>query len=387
MHTLLLADDNATVQRVIELTFSSEDIKVVVVSDGEQAIARILAEPPDIVLADIDMPKRNGYDVAAFVKGRPELAHIPVLLLAGAFEPVDSVRAEHVKCDGVLVKPFEPQAVIARVRELVAGAQGAPIRATADVPRPIERLAPLKLVESTRREKSEATMPAVATALPPRESVQRDGALDEYFDRLDAAFANLNTRDIQATGRPSESRLPSQEPSQMSAPRDSDDALDVPTMEQVSAMPAAPRNATASPRTPIELAQYALPPLESRTLALADLVVESPDVPPTRAPDVALPTTAVAPSQGEASGDDRNVIAQAFAALLAAEQGKPYDVRAISLAPPAPPVITDEIVDHISRRILERLAPEAMKAVVADIVADVAERLVREEIARIRGKR
>ena len=116
MQKLLLADDSVTIQRVIELTFSGEDIQVVAVNDGEQAIARIPAERPDIVLADIGMPKKGGYDVAAFVKGRADLEHIPVLLLAGAFEPVDQARAEQVRCDGVLIKPFEPRQVIERVR-------------------------------------------------------------------------------------------------------------------------------------------------------------------------------------------------------------------------------------------------------------------------------
>jgi CheY-like chemotaxis protein len=122
MHKLLLADDSVTIQRVIELTFSGEDVQVVAVNDGEQAITRIPLERPDIVLADIAMPKRSGYDVAAFVKGRADLEHIPVVLLAGAFEPVDQSRAEQVKCDGVLIKPFEPRQVISRVRELIEGA-------------------------------------------------------------------------------------------------------------------------------------------------------------------------------------------------------------------------------------------------------------------------
>jgi CheY-like chemotaxis protein len=65
---LLLADDSVTIQRVVELTFSGEDIEVVTVSDGEQAIARMSTDPPDIVLADIAMPKKNGYEVAAFVR-------------------------------------------------------------------------------------------------------------------------------------------------------------------------------------------------------------------------------------------------------------------------------------------------------------------------------
>ena len=73
------------------------------------------------MLADVGMPERDGYEVAAFIKGDPELAHIPVLLLTGAFEPIDEARARAVGCDGVLVKPFEPQMVISRVRDLLAG--------------------------------------------------------------------------------------------------------------------------------------------------------------------------------------------------------------------------------------------------------------------------
>ena len=67
------------------------------------------------------MPERNGYEVAAFIKGSPTLSHIPVVLLTGAFEPIDESRARAVGCDGVLVKPFEPQMVISRVKDLLAG--------------------------------------------------------------------------------------------------------------------------------------------------------------------------------------------------------------------------------------------------------------------------
>ena len=124
--TLLLADDSVTIQRVIELTFADEAIRVVAVSDGDQAIERIEADPPDIVLVDIGMPGRTGYEVAQHIKQSPRLKHIPVLLLTGAFEPVDQAKAVAAGCDGVLAKPFEPQLVIARVKELLArGGQGA----------------------------------------------------------------------------------------------------------------------------------------------------------------------------------------------------------------------------------------------------------------------
>src|SRR5512145_1638897 len=122
---LLLADDSVTIQRVIELTFADENVQVVAVGDGKHAIDRIQADQPDIVLADVGMPERDGYEVAAFVKGQPHLAHIPVLLLTGAFEPIDETRARAVGCDGVLVKPFEPQMVINRVKDLLAGRKSA----------------------------------------------------------------------------------------------------------------------------------------------------------------------------------------------------------------------------------------------------------------------
>ncbi len=73
------------------------------------------------MLADIGMPGKSGYEVAQYVQESPRLAHIPVVLLTGAFEPVDQARADEAGCDGVLAKPFEPQLVIGRVKELLVG--------------------------------------------------------------------------------------------------------------------------------------------------------------------------------------------------------------------------------------------------------------------------
>ncbi len=166
---LLLADDSVTIQRVIELTFADEDVQVVAVGDGQQAIDRVLSDRPDIVLADVGMPERDGYEVAAFIKGDPALAHIPVLLLTGAFEPIDEARARAVGCDGVLVKPFEPQMVISRVRDLLAGKReravsGQPGHAVA------------------------ASQPAAGA--PAKPAAEPAAALEDYFDRLDAALAS-----------------------------------------------------------------------------------------------------------------------------------------------------------------------------------------------------
>lgn len=124
-HTLLLADDSVTVQRVIELTFADEGFKVVSFSDGDEVVGYLEAgNTPDVILADTTMPARDGYDVAAWVKGRDALNSVPVVLMTGAFEPIDDKRAEACQADAVLVKPFEPQQVVSLVKRMLAGERG-----------------------------------------------------------------------------------------------------------------------------------------------------------------------------------------------------------------------------------------------------------------------
>jgi DNA-binding response OmpR family regulator len=203
---LLVADDSTTIQRVVELTFASENIQVVAVGDGEQAITRIPIEQPDIVLADIAMPKRDGYEVSAFVKSRRELAHVPVLLLAGAFEPVDDTKARDSRSDGVIVKPFDPRQMVTRVRELLSAAPQAE--------------------------------PAVTSA-----TGGDQGSGDEYFDRLDHA---LRTR---ATSKP-EIPLPIAPPDHT----DTGSTTDIPTVESVLDLSAV---ASATEAQPVEGAPHA----------------------------------------------------------------------------------------------------------------------------------
>ena len=202
-HKLLLADDSVTIQRVIELTFADEDVQVLAVGDGRQAIARVQSDRPDIVLADVGMPERDGYEVAAFIKGDPELAHIPVLLLTGAFEPIDEARAQAVGCDGVLVKPFEPQMVINRVKDLLAGRRpqgpwsGSPAAQT-----PVRQAAPVAAQAQGR----DFDLRAAA----PQQQPAASGSLEDYFDRLDAAFASLDAGGPPASSSGAASAPPEQ---------------------------------------------------------------------------------------------------------------------------------------------------------------------------------
>jgi CheY-like chemotaxis protein len=294
--TLLLADDSVTIQRVIDLTFADEDIRVAAVSDGDEAVRRILADRPDIVLADVNLPARDGYQLSAFVKDDPALQHIPVLLLTGAFEPFDQARLRAVRCDGVLSKPFDPQVLITRVKELLGHqAPAAPeaVRAGiggADMPG-IDEQAPMR---------DEDRLDLGALSLQPGEPAGPESSLDEYFDRLDAAFASL-------TG---------------SQPAQEGDAQ-------------AGRPAEGGPESP-----------------------------------------------GGVPASD------AFAAMLDAEHTLgPEGARAARATAPAAkaaPVVDAAFIDDLARRVAARIGESALREAVAPIVSAIAERMVREEIDRIK---
>jgi CheY-like chemotaxis protein len=115
--TILLADDSPTIRKIVELTFGDSEIRVVAVASGQEAMERLDSVEPDLVLADVVMPAPTGYDICESVKSssRP----VPVLLLAGSFEPFDHDRAEKCGADGHLVKPFESQALQERVASLL----------------------------------------------------------------------------------------------------------------------------------------------------------------------------------------------------------------------------------------------------------------------------
>ena len=308
--TLLLADDSVTIQRVIELTFADEDIDVVAVSDGDQAIARLDAIPPDIVLVDVGMPGKTGYEVAAYMKQSPRLSHIPVVLLTGAFEPVDAARAAGAGCDGVLAKPFEPQQIIGRVKELLGRSSVRPI----------------------------GSLEGVFGAQSSGDQAPESGAksIDDYFDQLDAAFSNLSGRSAPVA--------------ESSAPL---------AVDWFGLKPAAPAAAPEA-HTP---ASDAPGQLWGRTEE------------PTPAPSAPLPPP-VAPA------------AEALASTAETEKPEsgpsappPATATPIATAVSADLAITDDLVDRVSRRVLEQMTDRTVR----ETVATIAERLIREEIERIKA--
>jgi CheY-like chemotaxis protein len=285
-YTLLLADDSVTVQRVIELTFADEGFKVVSFSDGDEVVGYLGAgNKPDVILADTTMPARDGYDVAAWVRGQSSLSEVPVVLMTGAFEPIDDRRAEACQADAVLVKPFEPQQVVSLVKRMLGGERGESLGEFAP-PRP------------------GAVAPAAESAatLAP--------GLDTYASRLDQ---HLAARQGRATLAP---------------------------VERAAESVTDPQPGAESP---------------------AD----------TPAADTPAPTSVS--------------LATAFSAILAEERGEgPAAIGPASHGLPSG-AVSDALVDEIARRVVVRLTDKVLREEVTARVLEVAERMISEEIERIKA--
>jgi CheY-like chemotaxis protein len=170
--TLLLADDSVTIQKVVGISFASEDISITTVDNGDDALRKAKELRPDVVLADVVMPGKSGYEVCEAIKADPELHHIPVLLLTGTFEAFDDERAARIGAAGHVAKPFEAQTLVDRVKELLGR-----------VPAP--------------------AAPEPAAAAP--ESAEP--ASDESFDFFDDTLGNESSRDTAIDGASAEPSL------------------------------------------------------------------------------------------------------------------------------------------------------------------------------------
>lgn len=144
MSRILLADDSPHAQRMGERILREEGFEVVSVTDGDTALLRLADVDPDLILADVFLPRKSGFDICRFVKGHPLHRHVRVVMTAGLLEPFDENEARKCGSDAIIKKPFEASAVIETIKPLLAAAQserdarerrgGSPKTAIVDVP-------------------------------------------------------------------------------------------------------------------------------------------------------------------------------------------------------------------------------------------------------------
>ena len=163
--TVYFIDDSATMREVIKIAFRRENINVVAYNDANSALSQIESNRPDVVITDVIMPDKDGYEVCQFIKQHATLSDIPVILMSGVVNKSVAEKAFSVKADELIRKPFQPQDLITRVRHLLKSPVPAPppaeVQATA--------AATLSSIFQTPAAAMPATRPRVATAAPPNQ--------------------------------------------------------------------------------------------------------------------------------------------------------------------------------------------------------------------------
>lgn len=116
---ILLADDSFTIQKVVFLALADEPFEIRTVSSGDAVMETVREFKPDLILLDINLSGRSGYELCEMIKSSPLYSHIPVILLRGTFEPYDPERLKNLKFEDIITKPFDSAMFSARVKEIL----------------------------------------------------------------------------------------------------------------------------------------------------------------------------------------------------------------------------------------------------------------------------
>lgn len=123
MKRILLADDSPQALRLGEQILSGQGIQVVSVTDGATALRRLADVDPDVLIVDVYLPAKNGFELARFIKAQPEWAHVGIVFAAGITDKFDEQDAKNAGAAAVIRKPFEASVLLAAVQPLLEQAE------------------------------------------------------------------------------------------------------------------------------------------------------------------------------------------------------------------------------------------------------------------------
>ena len=144
MSRILLADHSPHAQRMGERILRDEGYEVATVTDGETALLRLKDLAPDVILADISLPTRTGYEVCEYVKTSGKFPQTRVILTAGPVTAYDETRAQTAGADGFVRKPFEASALLNTLQPMVEKPEARAPAKPAIVPRPAAEAKPVQ---------------------------------------------------------------------------------------------------------------------------------------------------------------------------------------------------------------------------------------------------
>lgn len=136
---IIVADDSATIQKAVEFTFARHDVELIQAHSGEEAMRKAQDAKPALMLIDHSMPDQSGSELCGALRKNAQLKDIPIILMAGVSKPVDEAAARQIGANDVVIKPFDSETLIGKVKQLLAGgAAPAPVPEAAPAPAPQE---------------------------------------------------------------------------------------------------------------------------------------------------------------------------------------------------------------------------------------------------------
>jgi CheY-like chemotaxis protein len=426
---ILVADDSVTIQKVVELTFSKEDFTLVQARNGEETIRKAKEMRPDVILLDLVMPDKNGYDVCQALRAEPTLQGVPIILLAGTFESYDRERGAKAGADDFVTKPFESQTLIGKVKQFLfarsmngaAGTKPAGNEVTVKIPRgaPVPVAPPPAALSQddlwSLLDSQEISAPA-APEVPPAELSLEDLAPSAP---VPAPAAEIPALDLGSLSAVESDDAPS---GSLTGSLSLDDLLSVEPEEPPIETPEAAPAAAEAPEPLFDLtAEEAAPPLPMveagagevpgfsmedllGPAAESDLPGESPA--PLELGELELGTTPEAPPPVEVSEEmalePRDILEEVLEPQFLETPSAPAEAP-----PPAPPEAEPEVVlsaaplvpaeamTELAQTVTERVARDLtqelreqlldrIEKIVWEVVPDLAEILIAKEIERIR---
>jgi CheY-like chemotaxis protein len=411
---ILLADDSITIQKVIELTFSDEDFEVVTVSNGRLAVEKVQELRPDLVLCDIIMPEKDGYEVCDFIKKNPATSQIPVLLLTGAFEPFDQERASRVGCDGFLAKPFEPQTLIAKVKELLnqAGARTTAPRPAATAPAPAPAPAyspPAPTPPSTYTAPAPPPAPSEPDPFEPETPQDLYGAVDSEEREPMTSVTAEESATLRDSAGPAESDFSPWAPPTIEVPLETraqasvESSQDEPLFEEVFE----DEPAKTPPPSPAATASYSFGAAQEEDDAGTRAFTASHLPPPRSTAPIPPPPRAAAPApppapfnpgpptsfspRWSASPPSPPASNPAPAPTPAAPAGSFSDLAAPAAAAAASSIagevsVPKDMVETIAQRVVAQISEKVVREIAWEVIPDLAEALIKQEIERLKAE-
>lgn len=394
---ILLAEDSLTIRKVFELALARTDILLTTVDNGNDAVRLAAETAPDLVVADVTLPGKDGFQVAEDLRSSEKTKTCPVLILSGTISPFDEDRFKKCGAAGVLFKPFDSQDMLDKVQELIRGreeivhAEKGEVSSQAEEPWDFS-----DVIEEVTREGGKPPVlapPQRGEDLLPGAASDRSGKAEGgvYLGEFDVSLEEIEER-------------PAPVPESVPADRDAavvshlegdpftdapqavtdlspalesvEDLVEIEEMEEVDILQKALEETPAASPAPEKpppapsIAEKPVPPAPAVAPVAETAVSPPPAAPPVV--EMAVPPAPVPPPLAAASDDEAR-------ALFAARANEIIE----KVAAETVEKVLWEYMERFSGEFSAKLR-ETLESVAWEVIPSTAEALIREEITRIR---